>query len=546
MYPGVGFSQNPDWFLTFGGSGRDNGFAIYVDDNEYIYATGRFEGTVDFDPGPEVLNMTSNNGWDIFVLKLNPKCGLEWVRTFGGNGSDEGHDILADEKGNVYVTGFFWDLVDFGPGSGIVEKKSNGQADIFALKLLPTGALEWVQTFGGKQWDCGEDIQVDESGNVYVTGMFKLETDFDPGPGTLIKYANGPYSQDIFVLKLTPTGALGWVQTFGGGHKDEGGSIQIDMKGNVYMTGYFSITLDFDPGPEVENRTSNGWEDVFVLKLDPNGSLDWVQTFGGGGGDGGSSIHIDEKGNVYLTGSITGPVILSSGAIIGTDGSQDIFVMKLTPEGSLDWVQTFGDSARDQGKSIFVDNSGNIFVTGSFSSTVAFGPDPGMVKSTPNEIWHDVFVLKLTPSGHPIWVQAFGGNGRDEGSSIYVDKEGTVYVTGSIESSFDFNLGTGEMSHITSNGEWDAFILKLAPSGKIPTKGPFAKLYPNPTSGKISLEGDFDEVIIWDTLGRELKRFNTPEAIMEIDLGIYADGVFFLQLKKCRTSETRKIVLQKL
>src|SRR5262249_36288313 len=149
-------------------------------------------------------------------------------------------------------------------------------------------------------------IAVDASGNVYTTGYFTGTADFDPDAGVFNLTAAGSF--DIFVSKLSASGNFVWAKVMGGGSDDLGQSISVDASGNVCTTGYFTGTADFDPGAGVFNLTAAGYYDIFVSKLDASGNFAWAKAIGGTGGDEGYSIAIDSSGNVYTTGAFGGTV----------------------------------------------------------------------------------------------------------------------------------------------------------------------------------------------------------------------------------------------
>ncbi|MGC6468655.1 MAG: SBBP repeat-containing protein, partial [Chitinophagales bacterium] len=195
--------------------------------------------------------------------------------------------------------------------------------------------FEWAKSFGGTFDDQGYSIALDASGNVYTTGWFAGTVDFDPGAGTNNLTAQG--SADVFVQKLDPLGNLIWAKSFGGTSADQGYSIALDASGNVYTTGRFRGTVDFDPGAGLATLTSAGSDDVFIQKLDPLGNLIWAKSFGGTSADYGYSIAVDASGNVYTTGYFQGTVDFDPGA--GTNnltaqGNRDVFIQKLDPLGN--------------------------------------------------------------------------------------------------------------------------------------------------------------------------------------------------------------------
>ena len=252
------------------------------------------------------------------------------VAVFGGTGSDVGRSVAVDGSGNVYTTGSFQGTVDFDPGAGTTNLVSAGAADVFVSKLDASGNLVWAKRFGSTGYDEGWSVAVDGLGNVYTIGSFWGTVDFDPGVNTVNLVSAG--AADVFVSKLNASGNLVWAKRFGSTLNDVGNSVAVDGSGNVYTTGYFQGTVDFDPGVNTVNLVVVGQRDVFVSKLDASGNLVWAKSFGGTGIDGGESVAVDGSGNVHTTGEFYGTVDFdpSSGTTkLTSAGYEDVFVSKL-------------------------------------------------------------------------------------------------------------------------------------------------------------------------------------------------------------------------
>ncbi len=183
----------------------------------------------------------------------------------GGTNSDYGMSIAVDAAENVYTSGYFWLTADFDPGAGTFNLTPAGSADIFVSKLDASGNFVWAKNMGGTNFDRGTNIGVDNSGNVYTTGTFEGTSDFDPGAGVVNLTSAG--NNDIFISKLDASGNFVWAKRMGGTSSDGVSSIAIDSSGNIYTTGSFEGTADFDPGAGVVNLTSVGNNDIFVSKL---------------------------------------------------------------------------------------------------------------------------------------------------------------------------------------------------------------------------------------------------------------------------------------
>ncbi|MEN7548783.1 SBBP repeat-containing protein [Rapidithrix thailandica] len=456
-------AQEPSfqWAKSMGGVSNDYGQTIAVDSEGNVYTTGYFQGTVDFDPGPGSSNLTSNGANDIFVQKLDGDGNFVWAKSMGGVSNDYGQAITVDSEGNVYTTGYFQGTVDFDPGPGSSNLTSNGANDIFVQKLDGDGNFVWAKSMGGVSNDYGQTIAVGAEGNVYITGAFEGTVDFDPGPSSSNLTSNG--TNDIFVQKLDGDGNFVWAKSMGGSRYDYGFSIAVDAEGNVYTTGYFQGTVDFDPGPGSSNLTANGANDIFVQKLDGDGNFVWAKSMGRSNSNGGQSIALDPEGNVYTTGYFQGTVDFDPGTSthhLNANGSIDVFIQKLDGDGNFVWAKSMGGSSNDSGFSIAVDAEGNVYTTGYFSGTVDFDPGGGSSSLSANG-YGDIFVQKLDGDGNFVWARSMGGSSDDRGYSIAVDPEGNVYTTGYFQGTVDFDPGTG-ISNLASIGGVDVFVQKLS------------------------------------------------------------------------------------
>jgi len=181
------------WTKRFGGVNADYGLAIAADSSSNVIVTRIFGyGTIDFGGGP-LTNPYFNN--DIFVVKLSSAGDHVWSKRFGGSSDDQARGVAVDSGGNVILSGFFINTVDFGGG----PLTSTG-LDIFVVKLSPSGAHLWSQRFGSTSSEAGNGVAVDGSSNVVVTGYFAGTVDFGGGPLTSV----GGFYYDIFLLKLAP------------------------------------------------------------------------------------------------------------------------------------------------------------------------------------------------------------------------------------------------------------------------------------------------------------------------------------------------------
>jgi hypothetical protein len=457
-------AQTFDWAKQMGGATDDIGNSIAIDASGNVYTTGQFTGTVDFDPGVGVANLTAVQYNDIFIQKLDANGNFLWVKHMGGGSDEIANSIAVDLSGNVYITGHFAATVDFDPGAGVTNLVA-ASIDAFVQKLDANGNLLWVIQLGGSAYDYGNSITTDASGNVYTTGSFSGTADFDPGVAVAnLSAAGGTWDVNVFIQKLDANGNFIWAKQMGGLGNDVGNSITTDASGNVYTTGHFTGVTDFDPGAGTEELTSVGYTDAFIQKLDTNGDFAWVKQLGGNAENRANSISVDVNGNIYTIGDFAFSIDMDPGAgsfnLTALGSSWDVFIQKLDPNGDFVWAKQLGGYTEDKGKSITTDASGNVYTTGYFRGNADFDPGVGILNMTSTGIT-DVFVQKLNANGDLIWVEQLGGVYNNYGNSIATVGSGTVYVTGFFTGSDDFDPGVGT-ANLTSLGSADIFIQKTS------------------------------------------------------------------------------------
>jgi len=454
------------WAKQMGGTDYDQGSSIAVDSSGNVYTIGKFAGTADFDPGVGTFNMTSAGFTDIFVSKLDLLGNFVWAKQLGGTDYDGGSSIAVDGSGNVYTTGSFQGTVDFDPGASIFTLTSAGVGDIFVSKLDLLGNFVWAKQMGGAGSDGGIFIALDGSGNVYIIGTFEGTADFDPGASIFTLTSAG--ATDIFVSKLDLLGNFVWAKQMGGIAFDYGYSIAVDDSGNVYTTGHFQSTADFDPGASIFNMTSAGGFDIFVSKLDLLGNFVWAKQMGGTAWDKGHSIAVDPEllgGNVYTTGYFTGTVDFDPGASIFTltsAGIYDIFVSKLNASGNFVWAIRMGGASWDYGISIALDGSANVYVMGDqYSGTVDFDPSAGAynVSNTGTEA---SFIAQYDNSGNFLCAFAITpGHNEISGKHSLAVAGSNIYITARFDTAgTDFDPCPPVYNLPHSGGVYDIYVAK--------------------------------------------------------------------------------------
>ena len=457
LIPATSLASSP-WIKQFGGTGDDDGRSVTADASGNAIVTGVFTGSVDFGGGP----VTSDNG-DIYLAKYDSKGSHLWSRTFGGNGYDLPYDVAVDGGGNVVMTGWFHNTIDFGGG----PLTSIGSFDIFVAKFNASdGTHVWSRRFGSVDDDTGESCAIDGGGNVVVSGYFGGTVNFG---GSNLTSAG---QRDNFLAKFDASGAHVWSKRFGDNGADEGLGIAVDGAGNIIMTGSFQGTVNFGG----VNLVSAGSGDIFVAKFDPSGTHVYSLRSGDTALDAGEGVDVDVSGNAYVTGYFQLSADFGGGPLT-SEGAEDIFLVKVDPNGAHMWSRRFGATAGDHGWGIDVDGAGNILATGDFSDvTIDLGGGPRN-----NAGSRDIYIASFDPDGAHRWSQANGGMGLDYGLNCQWTASGAPVVTGTFRNAANFSGTT-----LNSVGGADAFVLNLGVPpvsvvGQIPTS--LALQVPNPVRG---------------------------------------------------------------
>lgn len=444
---------------------------ITVDASGNVYTTGYFSNHADFDPGTGTQILTANGDNDVYITKSDANGNLLWAKSVGGAEIDNSWAIKADAAGNVYVTGFFRGAVDFDPGPGVAiltGPASSIRSDVFILKLDALGNYIWAKSLAGNSIATVNGITIDGTGNVYTTGNFSGIVDFDPGAGA--HPINAGTTNSIFILKLDVDGNYIWAKNVvsSGVDGNEGRGIAVDASGNVYTTGFFSGTADFDPGAGTVNFTTVHHYDIYILKLNEDGDYVWAKQIGANDKQMGYTIAVDATGNVYTSGSFNGTVDFDPGADVHTlasNGAEDVYVCKLDASGNYEWAVSVGGSNIDLCQTLALDNLGNVYITGGFTSVTDFDPGTGVVELTPAGAF-DTFILKLDAAGAYRWAIGLGGSGNEAGVSLVVTGDDNIYTTGVFENTIDLDPGTGTQNVTTP--DWGVYILHLIPGAPLP------------------------------------------------------------------------------
>ena len=399
----------------------------------------------------------------------------EWAKSVGGLNYDNGNAITLDNSGNIYVTGRFQKYVgvpvDFDPGVGVYNLEAIGQYDAFILKLDPSGNLIWAKNIGGSGGVSeGNSIAVDADGNVYTVGSFSYDADFDPS-ATATFTLSAPYiilnnPTNIFALKLNSNGNFVWAKSIGGTFSDVATALVLDSSANLHIAGNFTGTVDFDPNSGVSELVGAGSKDGFILKLDTTGNYVWAKAISGSGNDEINAITLDNSGNVFATGQFSSTTDFNPSAAVFKIAGNGSFVLKLNLNGEFQMAKGFVTDGSVQANAIKVDAIGNIYTTGVHQGITDFDPSIASYNFTQTPFANDMFVSKLNSNGDFVWAKKIYTTAADNSKGLALDPSGNIYIVGT---AYGSTLRIeNETTRITPGVSGDYLtVLKFNPSGSL-------------------------------------------------------------------------------
>ena len=424
--------------------------AIRNDSLGNTYITGYFLGTVDFDPGVGITQLTSPaRFFQGFIVKYSPAHELIWARQFGGSDghtSSEGLDV--DSNGNAFVTG---DTSSKSAIFGSSTLPGDGTNDAFLARLDSNGNFEWVRGWGGTSFVLGKSVHVGADGIIHVGGSLYGTADLDPSANTFSRTSAG--GSDGYISRFTSNGAFISAVSIGGTLDDLILRTVVDAAGNTYATGSFNGTAQF--GNHVLN--SAGAEDYFLLKMNAGGSIEWVrQVAGAANGGAGSRLSLDSAGSVILAGDFTESINFGPGTpTLVSGGNQDSFITKWDATGTLLQVGQLSGLERVRVTGLTVGTDDVMTIVGWFAGTADLDPGSNELLVTSLDAQNG-FILRMHSGGNVMTVLQTSGRGviRD----VTQDAKGNISAIGTFSSTV--SLPTGQV-FVNADASGDLYVLKL-------------------------------------------------------------------------------------
>ncbi|MBK8848017.1 MAG: T9SS type A sorting domain-containing protein [Bacteroidetes bacterium] len=486
---GTQAQPNVQWQKNYGGNNAERATATkQTSDGGYIVA-----GYTLSDNGDVVGH---KNGEDYWVLKLNNSGNVVWKKIYGGNNDDRCYDVQQTSDGGYILAG------TSNSTDGNISNNKGG-FDMWIVKLNASGNITWKKNLGGSDDDAAYSIDELAGGGYVVAGESKSETgDLDNNKG----------GYDFWIVKLTATGNLVWEMNYGGSSDESAKSVQQCSDGSFIVAGE-TTSNDYD----VSNN--KGAYDFWVLRLRPNGTIRWKNTYGGTSQDNAYSVTQIANGNFIVVGETES----NNGNVPNNSGGDDFLVMNLKGSGAILWSKTFGGESHENARFVRETTDGAVVVAGKTESNSGDVTNP--------KGGHDFWVIKVTKSsGNLEWQKTLGGFDNDFAYGIDVTADGAQVVVGASESD------DGDLNN--NKGNADFWIVKLGVSGQRVLAAEAATsremiVYPNPASTFVNVAADglnIEQINVVSIEGKMVSTVMPNAASYQLDVSNLPKGAYFLKL----------------
>lgn len=384
---------------------------------------------------------------------------LDWVRSPKGRAISR--SVAASSKGDVYVTGSFYSNLNF---DTIITLATTDFGDMFIANYDEYGRIIWAKKSTGNYGDEAQCVATGPSGQIYVTGEF-FSNDITFDSLTLINNHITPYhddaTKDIFLVKYGEDGQVIWAKSGGGIYMEFVRGMAVDSRENITIVGTFwSTSVSFGS----YTLTNTGNIDVFIVQYDSSGQVLWAKNPTGIDEENAYSVATDTAGNVYMAGSFRSDSIqFDEITLICTSGLFDAYIVEYDPFGNAIWAENTTGNDWDEARSVALDKSGNIYLTGHFKSDSLQVGSVTMQKSKANNI--DMFLVKYDLNHQVVWARLSGGNSWSwvYPDDITTDPLGNVWITGVfIGDSLEFDRITSP-----NHGSNDVYLVQYDEKGNV-------------------------------------------------------------------------------
>ena len=397
--------------------------------------------------------------------------GFNWAIGVGSSGDDIVMTQKTDNSGNHYICGYFsGPSITFG---NFILNNANGNdflPDLYLVKYDANWNVLWAYTPENDSNAYGDiynalDLDIDNSGNCYLTGSFRISTiTFD---NITLNNTNPGGEFDPFIVKFDANGTVLWAKNFGGIYRDKARAVAVDPSGSsVYLAGWFySDTINIEGVSFVNQDNTTNTSDIFLVKYDASGNLVWAQTNGSDNIDHYQDISVDNQGNIIATGTFKGTQIIFGNKTLTNFNLyfNDAFLVKYSPAGTVSWVVHYKGVMNETPTRLYVDqNTGNIYMGGIFNSSILMTDGESSLNNYgQGNGTYDGFLVKYLPDGRRYFILGLGGDSDETVTDITLDNDENVYVTGSFKSDYLFIQPSVVANNSGVSGSSDMFVLKI-------------------------------------------------------------------------------------
>jgi PKD repeat protein len=420
---------------TYGGPAEDIAYSIIETSDGGTLMAGHTNGV----GGDVTVNKGGRDGW---IVKTNKAGTIEWQKSLGGTNDDYIYAIKQVPGGGYILAGKSYS----NDGDVTGHHSADTTSDCWVVKVNSSGTIEWQKSLGGSADEQGTDVLPTTDGGYIVSA------NTTSGDGDVTGYHSGSGNNDGWIIKLNSTGIIQWQKCIGGNNVDEVRSLLQVADG--YVLAGMSQSTDGD----LAGVARHNYTDYWVVKLNNTGTIQWQKCYGGSSDDIGDAICQTTDGNYVMTGlSFSNDGDVSDHH--STSSSTDIWVIKISPTGTLLWQKSFGGSMDDEGYTITATPDGGVAIAG---YTFSNDGDVTMHYGTTNNA--DIWALKLSASGSLEWQKSFGGTLDDMASSTRQTANGGYLITGATNSTdYDVTGNHGLIDYWTIRLGTDAQQVILCP-----------------------------------------------------------------------------------
>ncbi len=530
-------AQFPAWQWATGSGGNDLDRAqdVCIDGDGNVVITGFYDSEGISFGSTDLLNAQNNSTGDVFVAKMASDGTVLWAQGAGSVGMQRGLAVASNAQNEVLVAGLFENSIAFGS----TTLTSVGSTDVFLVKYDAAGTVLWATSVGGPGQDIVSNMAVGPTGAIAIAGTFGGAT-FTSGSTDLINADDT--RTDVFVATFSGSGVPGWADGAGGTEDDVVGDVGVDPSGNVIVCGFYkSGGMEF--GTVQLTNANDNYNDLFLVKYDANGAVQWAKGAGGIYQEHAFGLGIAANGDIVMAGHFDDVTLDLDGTVLSnTTINQswfDMFVARYTTDGTLLWAQADGGEEDEFVTGVDVDEDGNALVGGDTDSDApVFGP-----VTLGNAGGFDAFVAKYDPAGDPLGARVDGGGSSDRILGLACGPDNMFAVTGYF-SSDPMQVGAFSLPNDGDNDVWVAAAgLPTGLPEELANNG--VSVYPSVGQGAITVtaQGVIDELRILDASGRLLVQRN-PRA-NSVQLHIAACGVHTVVVKTGNATERSRFVVQR-